>query len=148
MTRAALITEKKKEQGALPKGSSKASHPPLTEPPKGPRTKHHEKVEVIVRKKLFGEAPKEKHFIVSDGRKLKNVKELIECLETMGDDIFSYHVNEAKNDFSSWLHDVFSFEHMAKEIKNAKHRLETQRLIMRNLIKEIEKLESQSKKTV
>lgn len=112
----------------------------------GPHTKHHEKVEVIVRKQLFGEAPQEKHFIVSDGRKLKNVKELLDALETMGDDIFSSHVNEVKNDFSSWLSDVFSFEHMANEIRNAKHRLETQRLIMRNLIKEIGSLEKQSKK--
>lgn len=112
---------------------------------KGPHTKHHEKVEVIVRKQLFGEAPEEKHFVVADGSKLKNVKDLLNALETMGDDVFSYHVNEAKNDFSSWLHDVFSFEHMATEIKHAKHRLEAQRLIMRNLIKEIEKLEKQTK---
>lgn len=116
-------------------------------PSTGPHTKHHERLEVILRKQLYGEAPTEKHFVVSDGRKLKNVKELIEALETMSDDIFSYHVNEAKNDFASWLRDVFSYEHIAKEIQSAKHRLETQRLIMRNIIKELTRLEKDTKKT-
>ena len=102
------------------------------------REASRESVEVIIRGKLYGEAPQEKHFITSDGRRLKNVKEPLDALETMGDEVFSSHVNDFKNDFSTWLKDVFSFEGMAKELESANHRLDAQRVLMKNLIREIE----------
>ena len=94
-------------------------------------------VEVIIRKKVLGEAPFEQHFVVADGRKLKNIIELADALETMTEDIFSHHVNEAKNDFSSWVKDVFYDHSLAEDISRAKNKLETQIVVLRRLVKEL-----------
>ncbi len=94
-------------------------------------------VEVIIRKKILGEAPVEQHFIVADGRKLKNVIELADALETMSEEIFRHHANELKNDFSSWVKDVFYDHSLAEDISRAKNRLETQIAILRRLVKEM-----------
>jgi len=94
-------------------------------------------VEVIIRKKILGEAPEEQHFIVADGRKLKNVIELADALETMSEEIFRHHANELKNDFSAWVKDVFYDHSLAEDISRAKNRLETQIAILRRLVKEM-----------
>ena len=94
-------------------------------------------VEVIIRKKILGEAPQEQHFVVADGKKLKNIIELADALETMSEDIFRHHANEFKNDFSSWVRDVFYDHSLAEDIVRAKNRLETQIAILRRLIKEL-----------
>ena len=94
-------------------------------------------VEVIIRKKILGEAPEEHHFVVADGRKLKNIIELADALETMSEEIFRHHVNEAKNDFSAWVKDVFYDHSLAEDILRAKNRLETQIVVLRRLVKEL-----------
>ena len=94
-------------------------------------------VEVIIRKKVLGEAPVEHHFIVADGRKLKNIIELADALETMSEEMFRHHANEFKNDFSAWVKDVFYEHSLAEDIGRAKNRLETQIVILRRLVKEL-----------
>ena len=94
-------------------------------------------VEVIIRKKILGEAPQEQHFVVADGKKLKNIIELADALETMSEEIFRHHANDFKNDFSAWVRDVFYDHSLAEDIVRAKNRLETQIAILRRLIKEL-----------
>lgn len=94
-------------------------------------------IEVIIKKKILGEAPVEHHFVVADGKKLKNIIELADALETMSEEIFSHHANEFKNDFSSWVKDVFYDHSLAEDISRAKNRLETQIAILRRLVKEL-----------
>ena len=94
-------------------------------------------VEVIIRKKVLGEAPEEHHFVVADGRKLKNIIELADALETMSEEIFRHHANEFRNDFSTWVKDVFYDHSLAEDISRAKNRLETQIAVLRRLIKEL-----------
>ncbi|MEK6984737.1 MAG: DUF5752 family protein [Nanoarchaeota archaeon] len=106
------------------------------------KTKNHSKkplksVEVIIRKKILGEAPEEHHFVVADGRKLKNVIELADALETMSEEIFSHHANEFKNDFATWVKDVFYDHSLAEDISRAKNKFETQIAVLRRLIKEL-----------
>ncbi|MBI2558335.1 hypothetical protein HYW20_03350 [Candidatus Woesearchaeota archaeon] len=99
--------------------------------------KPFETVEVIIKKKVLGEAPEEHHFVVADGRKLKNIIELADALETMSEEIFSHHANEFKNDFSAWVKDVFYDHSLAEDISRAKNRLETQIAVLRRLVKEL-----------
>ena len=99
--------------------------------------KQLQSIEVIIRKKVLGEAPVEHHFIVADGRKLKNIIELADALETMSEEIFRHHVNEAKNDFSSWVKDVFYDHSLAEDLSRAKNRLESQIVVLRRLVKEL-----------
>ena len=94
-------------------------------------------VEVIIRKKVLGEAPVEHHFVVADGRKLKNIIELADALETMTEEIFRHHANEARNDFSAWVKDVFYDHSLAEDISRARNRLETQIVVLRRLVKEL-----------
>ena len=94
-------------------------------------------LEVIIKKKILGEAPEEHHFVVADGKKLKNVLELADALETMSEEIFRHHANEFKNDFSSWVRDVFYDHSLAEDISRAKNKLETQIAILRRVVKEL-----------
>ena len=94
-------------------------------------------VEVIIRKKILGEAPEEHHFVVADGKKLKNIMELADALETMSEEIFRHHANEFRNDFSSWVKDVFYDHSLAEDISKAKNRLEAQIVVLRRIVKEM-----------
>ena len=115
-----------KKRGSMHKSSSRMhSKKPL------------QRVEVIIKKKVLGEAPVEHHFIVADGKKLKNIIELADALETMSEEIFRHHANEIKNDFSAWVKDVFYDHSLAEDISRAKNRLETQIVILRRLVKEL-----------
>ena len=58
----------------------------------------------------------EKQFWLCSGQQLSNLTELVCALETMSDDIFNYHVNESKNDFSSWILDCFQDKTLATAI--------------------------------
>ncbi len=99
--------------------------------------KPFETVEVIIKKKILGEAPEEHHFVVADGKKLKNIIELADALETMSEEIFSHHANQFKNDFSAWVKDVFYDHSLAEDISGAKNRLETQIVVLRRLVREL-----------
>ena len=99
--------------------------------------KSKQTIEVIIRKKILGEAPEEHHFVVADGRNVKNIIELADALETMSEEIFRHHANEFKNDFSTWVKDVFYDHSLAEDISRAKNRFETQIAILRRLVKEL-----------
>lgn len=94
-------------------------------------------VEVIVRKKLLGEAPEEHHFVVADGKRLRNIIELADALETMSEAVFMHHVNETKNDFSNWVKDVFYDHSLAGDISRAKDKVSAQVVVLRRLVKEL-----------
>ena len=100
-------------------------------------SKKLQSIEVIIKKKILGEAPVEHHFMVADGRKLKNIVELADALETMSEEIFRHHANELKNDFSSWVKDVFYDHSLAEDISRSRNRLEAQIAILRRLVKEL-----------
>lgn len=91
-------------------------------------------VYIKISRKVLGEAPQEFEFYLQDGKKLKSVYELIDALEHMSEDIFKQHVNEAKNDFSNWIKDVFEEPHVAKEIKKVQDKIEMQKILMKKLI--------------
>jgi len=117
---------------------------------KAAKQKTHSKkqsAEVVVVKKVLGDAPEEKHFILSDGRKLKSVFELIDELETMGEETFRHHVNEHKNDFSNWIRDVFEEKSIAEEVHRIQNRTEAQRALMKSLVREIASLAEDGKKS-
>ena len=121
----------------MSKKRGKTSRKTLESALKSDSKKPSQIIEVIIRKKILGEAPTEHHFVVADGRKLKNVIELADALETMSEEIFRHHVNEAKNDFSSWVKDVFYDHSLAEDMARAKNRLETQIVVLRRLVKEL-----------
>ncbi len=94
-------------------------------------------VEVIIKKKLLGEAPGEHHFVVADGKKLKNIIELADAFETMSEEVFRHHVNEARNDFSNWVRDIFYDHSLADDISRARNKVDAQVAVLRRLVKEL-----------
>ena len=66
--------------------------------------------------KILGDVPEEKRFWCHDGKYLKNLDELKEALEQMADEVFGYHANEAKTDFSNWVKDVIGDEKLSRDL--------------------------------
>lgn len=67
-------------------------------------------------------APSAEHyFYLNNGKKLKNIAELMESLKDMHQDLFSFHVNEQHNDFASWIRDVFGEKELARRISQARY---------------------------
>lgn len=99
--------------------------------------KPKDNIEVTVRRKILGEAPAEMHFKLADGRKVKSIFELIDVLDNMSDDIFRHHVNEFRNDFSSWVKDVFEEPALANDLIRANDRINAQVCLLKRLINEL-----------
>lgn len=97
------------------------------------------KVEVIIRKKVLGEAPQEHHFMLRDGKKIKTVYQLIDELEMMNEDLFKHHVNEHRNDFANWIEHVFDERSLADELRYIEDRIDTQRAILKELVRTLTK---------
>jgi hypothetical protein len=68
------------------------------------------------------QVPPEKYFYVNDGTVIKHLAELPEALRNMHPDTFAFHVNSEKNDFHSWVNDVFSHSSLARKIKSTKQK--------------------------
>ena len=95
------------------------------------------KVEVTIKKQVLGEAPEEYHFVVADGKKLKNLKELVHALDTMSDEVFRSHVNEFKNDFANWTKDILKEDELSKQIVKLNSKIDTQMAVMKHMIKKL-----------
>ncbi|MEM2121741.1 MAG: hypothetical protein QXU20_03750 [Candidatus Woesearchaeota archaeon] len=82
---------------------------------------------------LEEEIPSEKEFILNDGRRLKNLRELLEALKTMDNNLFNHHVSPERNDFANWIKDVFKKEFLAEKVLNAKTREEIIKVLSEEL---------------
>jgi organic radical activating enzyme len=126
----------------MPKKSKKQKDSKLEQqvkkiPEKTVKKEQKKTIEVTIKKRIFGEAPEKYHFYLSDGRKLKSLFELIEAFENMSDDVFRHHANEHKNDFSSWIKDVFKEEDLANEIVRAESRMDAEIKLLKHIVKDL-----------
>jgi len=55
-------------------------------------------------------------FYMCDGRRVNSLANLVKALRHTKADVYSYHVNESKNDFSMWINDVFKDSKLARSI--------------------------------
>lgn len=96
-------------------------------------------LEITVKRRIMGEVPTTYHFYLNDGRRLKNLHELIDALDDMSDEVFGFHVNDAKNDFANWVENIIQDDLLAKEMKKAKTKVDTQLRVFKHIVKEITK---------
>lgn len=61
-------------------------------------------------------------FWVNNGPILKNIEELTSALEAMNNDIYAYHVNKDKNDFSKWIGEVIGDSKLANDLLSSKNK--------------------------
>lgn len=99
-----------------------------------------ERAEVWIRKEIYGQAPEQFHFVLANGQKLKDLKELTEALEKIPDEVFRHHVNETKNDFSIWVKDILKEDFLADELKKFNTRLEEQLTVQKYLNNKMERI--------
>jgi len=74
--------------------------------------------------KMLADVPFEYVFYLNDGRILKNMENLRDVLYSMSDELFAYHVNAEKNDFSKWVIDIIVDEKLAKDLFRAKDKMQ------------------------
>lgn len=77
----------------------------------------------------------EHYFYLRDGRVLKDLIDLSECLETINNDVFYHHVNDARNDFANWIRDIFERKELADEIMSIREPRRVQVIILKHLAK-------------
>ncbi|MGV8162901.1 MAG: hypothetical protein ACP5N2_06240 [Candidatus Nanoarchaeia archaeon] len=64
-------------------------------------------------------APEWNEFILANGERIKNISELKEKLKEMTNSTFTNHVSGEKNDFASWIRDVFQDYELAHKVRTA-----------------------------
>lgn len=69
--------------------------------------------------KLLADVPQDRAFWCCDGRVFRNMAELADGLANMSDEVFLYHSNNEKHDFSNWLSDVVEDEKLAKDLSGS-----------------------------
>ncbi|MBD3204483.1 hypothetical protein GF327_09405 [Candidatus Woesearchaeota archaeon] len=84
-------------------------------------------------KKLKNAKP-DNYFILVTGALLKNLKELAHSFDTMNKWVFDHHVNEQRNDFSTWIRDILKEEDLAEEIRYIRDMKEMQVLIYKYIV--------------
>jgi len=84
--------------------------------------------------KLFSDAPGEHYFVLCTGQTIKNIKELADALESVEDSIFYHHVNSERNDFATWVKDIFEEEALANELMSVADKSNTRIIIYRYLL--------------
>jgi len=80
------------------------------------------------------EIPPEQYFVLCDGTPIKSIDELALMMDQISDDVFDYHVNEEKNDFSNWVKDVFDKEELAKSLATTRCRKESQIALLKHAV--------------
>ena len=74
--------------------------------------------------KVLAEVPEEYVFWCHDGRTFRGMKDLAAGLAALSDDIFAYHVNSERNDFSKWVKDVINDEKLASDLDAVTNRMQ------------------------
>ena len=86
-----------------------------------------------IQKKIRKNAPLAQYFILCNGQRVKNVKELADKMEHLEDDVFDHHANPEKNDFVNWVKDVFKEVELAEKIAEAKNKEHVQLIIYKHI---------------
>ncbi|MEK6964052.1 MAG: hypothetical protein AABX70_06480 [Nanoarchaeota archaeon] len=66
------------------------------------------------------EAAPDKQFILKNGERIASLKDLVEKLDSMSEEVFKEHVTENKNDFANWIKEVLKQEKLSEEIRTKK----------------------------
>lgn len=84
-------------------------------------------------KKILRIVPMSKSFWLCTNEYLRSLNTLAISLENASDDVFRYHVDKYKNDFSTWVKDVVDDKDLAREISRIKTRYTLVRKIRENV---------------
>lgn len=83
---------------------------------------------------LFANANPDRLFWTADGRTLRNYFDLCRALEEMSDDTYRHHARIDKNDFSTWVSDIFGDQRLAKRLAAANNREKSQIAVLKHMV--------------
>ena len=72
-------------------------------------------------------------FVLCNGKPVKNIKELADVMEEIEDTIFNYHVTPDKNDFATWIKDVFKDVELAEKLAGVKDKKHMQLVLYKHI---------------
>ncbi|MGV8150269.1 MAG: DUF5752 family protein [Candidatus Woesearchaeota archaeon] len=98
------------------------------------------KVSKAKKTSLFLDLSPDKYFVLCNGETIKDYKELAAILETVGDDVFYYHVTSERNDFANWINDVFGEHELSEKIKHCNSKHEMMAILYKHLFHKISEL--------
>lgn len=90
------------------------------QPGKTANTNIGESKKDMVKALLFKRAPQGSEFVLKTGEKLATLSDLRIKLNDMPEDTFRHHVNEQRNDFSTWTREALGGHKLAKQMRKAK----------------------------
>ena len=82
---------------------------------------------------LLSNVPEHHVFICCDGRLIRSIRDLGKTLAHMNEDVFKYHANHDKNDFSRWVRNVIGDEKLAKDLSQADSKNKTLKELSRRI---------------
>lgn len=78
--------------------------------------------------------PQEKYFVLRNGTPIKSIEQLALMLDSISDDDFSFHVTDEKNDFATWVDDVFGKKDLAECLHPLKDKKESQIALLKHTV--------------
>ena len=76
----------------------------------------------------------ENYFRVANGTVIKGLMDLDSSLESMSEETFKYHVNDYRNDFSTWIRETIKEEKLANDLLLTRDKTKTQVLVLRGIV--------------
>ncbi|HYD04043.1 MAG TPA: hypothetical protein VEC16_07140 [Alphaproteobacteria bacterium] len=111
--------EEKQERKAEGKEEKKEKEPKEEKFEEKPLLKYEVPKDSILDKTTTAHA-----FVTQDGVKLHSVRDLLLALDAMPDWVFHHHTGQGRNDFATWVGDVFRYLDVAEDIKRARSKEE------------------------
>jgi len=126
MPRTKLVQKEKRKRGRPPK--KKKAEAPAQE---GflPELEVKQKPELKVKK----DAPESQCFMLCNGKPVKNIKELADIMEELEEHVFNFHVTPEKNDFATWVKDIFQDVELAEKLAGIKDKKHMQLVLYRHI---------------
>jgi hypothetical protein len=103
------------KQNKTPKKASAKKQTPASKTPASAAEKS-------TKSKFLAEVPETYVFRCHDGQIFADLEDLIQGFDLMTEEIFAYHANDAKNDFSCWITDIIGDGDLAEDLKSAKNK--------------------------
>jgi hypothetical protein len=128
MHRKSATQKEKRKRGRPPKKKkiSREELPALTEATQTPQI-------VQFQAEIKVDAPENSCFMLCNGKPVKNIKELADVLEELEDQVFNYHVTPEKNDFATWVKDIFKDVELAEKLAGVKDKKHMQLVLYKHI---------------
>ncbi|MBN2881476.1 hypothetical protein JXM83_05505 [Candidatus Woesearchaeota archaeon] len=91
----------------------------------------------MTKKRLTRSINEENFFITNAGEQIKDLKELAQNFATMHPDVFNHHVNEQRNDFATWVENIFKEKELATTLHLTHNAKDSQIAVLNHLVEKL-----------